>query len=177
MSSERPSCPPRARNDYSTTARISYDQAGATARGYPSDGGIILLPLDVVLATHLGLLPRLPEDNEPKRYPDQAQEDDFCRRLRLAGGKWWSSEDDMMRKIIGFEEPSEEEKRVLFVGWPDGGKKGVWVLSLEDESKKPKDLGKLNLCVTMDERCGVLRGWGAEYFEDPKQVPELEDLI
>ena len=96
----------------------------------------------------------------------------------MLGGKWWSSEENRIRKRLGYDESSERERSEQVLGWPIGpGNGSVWVLRLANEDARPKDFGKLMLCTSMDERCNVLKEWGAEFYEDARQVEEFKDLF
>ena len=57
------------------------------------------------------------------------------------------------------EEPTTEEKGVLFTGWlEDGG--GVLVLVYENEEACPDDIGRLRMARTMEWRRGVVSNEG-----------------
>jgi hypothetical protein len=71
-------------------------------------------------------------------------------------------------------EPSEEELREVYIGWPDSG--GVLVLE-SDESFMTCDVGMLRIVTTMQERCQLLRDrLKAVYFEDSRTYSGLDAL-
>lgn len=73
-----------------------------------------------------------------------------------------------MRERIGLE------RRVLVFGWPTDGV-GVWVLRFGDQMEVPRDFGRLELAVSMDERVQVMKEYGALFYEDPRLVEELKE--
>ncbi|GIZ43238.1 hypothetical protein CKM354_000647000 [Cercospora kikuchii] len=137
--------------------------------GYPSSGGVLMLPLDIAVAEYLGI-PRL---EKAHRASDQAEEDAFCRRLRLLGAKWWESEDTYIRKLLGAEEMTEmEEKEGITVGWPGKeGKGGVWILRTRSNAQM------LRMCLDMQERCELLERLGATFYEDAREVEEFQEVF
>ena len=164
----RGSCPTDDLSQFSTTDRTRFEGGSPEVRGYPSTGGILMLPLDIAVAEHLGL-PRL---QSVRRASDPIEEDAFCDRLRLLGAKWWESEYVYYRKLIGMDDMTEmEKKEAITVGWPATG--GVWIL----RSRKGLDSGMLRMCVKMEERCELLKRWGATFYEDPSEVEEFGDVF
>ncbi|KAL9115809.1 MAG: hypothetical protein Q9227_000177 [Pyrenula ochraceoflavens] len=162
-------CPRYAHNDYPIEYRTVFYPSGREARGYPSTGGLLLLPFDIAVAQHLNL-PRL---SPSRRAQNVTDEDIFCKRLRLLGAKWWRSDHDHAEKLIGFTEATEEEKKRIIVGWPSNGH-GVWIMRMHNEGPRPRDYGKLRMCLNMDERCALLDSWGAEFYDDPKNVEKAQ---
>lgn len=161
---------PRDQRDTSSPAgeqyRTRYKPNVSEVLGYPSNGGILMLPLDIAVAEYLGI-PRL---EVVYRDLDPINEDAFCNRLRLLGAKWWQSEDSYMLKLIGIEDMTEMEKREgIIVGWPGEG--GVWIL------RTRADTAMLRMCVSMKERCSLLERWGAIFYEDPRGVEEFEGVF
>lgn len=169
---EHPSCPASARNDFSRNSRKIFHKQGCIAQGHPSAGGTLLLPIDVVLAQHLDL----PRQTQSLRAQQEADEDIFCHRLRLLGAKWWANEDGFLLKSVGLDQTTEEDRKGIVVGWPSSGH-GVWILRLQNRDARPRDYGKLGMCVSMDERCAVLETWGAVFYDDPKAVEEFKGLL
>jgi len=165
------SCPTLAPDRSLTTMRTYFGTQGATVRGFPSTGGMLRLPFDLAVAEHL----RLPRLAPSSRSREAASEDAFCVRLQLLGAKLWDSEDDLMRQLLGMDETTEARAKEMVVGWPSDGK-GVWVLRADARSDLPRDLGKLSLCATMDERCTQLQSWGATFYEDPAAVVEFKGV-
>lgn len=74
-------------------------------------------------------------------------------------------------------------RKVVTFGWPADGV-GVWVLRLSDMAdrkmlpdyrKMPADYDKMNFAISMEERTGVMRDFGAEFVEDLSLVKELHE--
>lgn len=121
---------------------------------------------DLVELQYLGLDPL----NVPMtRFEDQGDEDEFCRRLKKIGGKWWKSEQRWQDVSLGKwwvgERPNKEEKREVYVGWPEGG--GLLVLEGE-ENEMVVETGMLRMVRGMEDRCQVLRDkLAAVFYEGP----------
>lgn len=163
------SCPTDDPNRYSTRERTRFQSYFPKVFGFPSSGGVLMLPLDIAVAGYLGI-PRL---EIVHRALDPVEEDAFCRRLRLLGAKWWESEYTRARKRFGMEKMTEEEeKEGITVGWP--GKEvegGVWIL------RTKANTAMLSMCLNMKERCDLLKSWGAIFYEDPREVEEFEGVF
>ena len=105
-------------------------------------------------------------------------EDGFCNRMRMLGAGWWAEEQEWIDVQLGLRARTALEGRRLVFGWPTGdGGGGVWVLRYGSEREVPRDFGKMALAVDMDERCRVMRGYGAVFYEDPGRVEELEGWL
>jgi hypothetical protein len=145
--------------------RSEWTAYGCTICGWPSIGGIIVREAcDLVEVKYLGFDPlNLPTT----RLEDQAEEDEFCMRLKKIGGKWWRSERRWKTIDAWYvkEKANQEERRGVYIGWPKEG--GVLVLEghaclLSDET------GMLRMVTEMEERCQILRErLGAVFYEDP----------
>ena len=139
-----------------------------------------MLPLDIAVAKYLGV-PRL---ESAHRASDSVDEDAFCDRLRLLGAKWWESEHDYMRHFIGFDELTEAEEvkkddEEMIVGWPskdEQGEGGVWILRVRSPKDCPEST-RLRMCLDMEERCELLKTWGAIFYEDPREVEEFKEVL
>lgn len=154
--------------EYSTRDRTRFSADSPKVLGYPSTGGVLMLPFDIAVAEFLDL-PRLQIAHCSRK---QIDEDAFCGRMRLLGAKWWKSEETYMRKLIGFEAMTETEKKEgITVGWPATG--GVWIL----QSRKGLQSASLRMCVNMEERCELLERWGATFYENPSEVEEFEEVF
>lgn len=105
----------------------------------------------------------------PRSSADENAEDDFARKLRLIGGKWWHCYGDFQNaKMTTRRRLYPDEAEVLFLGWPKKG--GVWVLRFE-KSKKMKGFEGLRLingASTMEERCKAIEMAGGSFFERPE---------
>ncbi|RFU29501.1 hypothetical protein B7463_g6840, partial [Scytalidium lignicola] len=132
-------------------------------------GGLALANLDA-----LGFDPL---DPPPTRIANQEKEDAFCENLRKVGGKWWQSERrflDVLVKDWDDTEPTDEELRNVWFGWPKEG--GLLVLQFEQD-EKPDDIGRLRMAVTMEERCKIMKErFVAEFYEDPALYEGLADV-
>lgn len=160
----------------STSKRALYGNYGCTVFGWPESGGLILRQdCDLVDLKYLGIDPfNIPTS----RYADQGTEDDFCAALKKIGGKWWRSEQRWLNVCLANwtpdTEPSEEEMRAVYIGWPEEG--GVLVLEKE-ESFIPDEVGMLRMVSSMEERCRLLRDrLGAVYYTDPRAYSGFSSL-
>jgi hypothetical protein len=151
------------------TRRAVFGTYGCTVYGWPSKGGVIIRRCaDAVELEYLGFN-RF--DPPAKRCADQDEEDKFCTALLKIGGKWWSSEERSMRTAASdgtADEPTDQELKEVFVGWPDDG--GVLIAEFQNEigeDKVPEDIGRLRMAFTMEQRCEMLTNhFGARYFRD-----------
>lgn len=105
--------------------RLESNGLGANTKVncWPSVGGMIIgSDLSSVELDFLDL-PRF--ESVPRTY-NTTEEDEFCRKLRKVGGKWWSSYGDYEMAVEGKNRPTTSlEKEGLLLGWPITG--GVWV--------------------------------------------------
>jgi hypothetical protein len=162
--------------------RIDFEESRVYA--YPSLGGQISAKVTGVELSWLGL--SATSANETM-IDDMAQEDAFALRLLQIGGKWHPNK-RLTRETDGlfFEVRYQYKPRRLDldVGYlPDGGilllktlpgrpHQRIWPYADDDPeilSEKPRDYARLDLCTTMEERCAVLRDFGATYY------PSIED--
>jgi hypothetical protein len=178
-------CRPRSRSPKHTTRTIIFTDC-ITLLGYPSRGGLIVLErADAVDFNFLNLSrlsPPLTRATDPKA------EDEFCQRLLLLGAKWFDSEsryrfmagvrEDEYRAILDLESGEKPEltlgeRRWVGIGWPSEPTRGLWVGEwdtnwpgiLEEERQVPTDAARLTLATNMDERCEILKGMGARFYE------------
>lgn len=162
---------------FDTTKRVQLGKG--IVRGFPSTGGILLVSLNIAVATHLNI-PRLAE---VERAADPGEEDKFCNQLRLLGAKWWKDELTKARTMMGIEgyEFTPEQRQVRIVGWPSDqspGYGGVWILRAATPRHLPEGCGTLlSMCINMDERCDLLKQWNATFYEDPAAVPEFAEVF
>lgn len=175
-----------------TTIRSFFSNKGCHIHGHPSTGGILIKhSADLVDLQYLSL-PRL---TSTSRSPDATEEDAFCERLRRLGASWWTDEASFLRAFHGqnhYDEgryhpheapaPMENEamnekraRRSLTFGWPADGV-GVWVEKFipcfiwrQGHSRQ------LDFALSMEERIGVMREFGAEFVEDVGMVRELNE--
>ena len=160
------SCPQAPIN---TQKRTEFGTQGCAAFGYPSSGGILIQdPVNIVDMQYL----QLDRFKTTQRSTNVLEEDAFCERMRKIGATWWPSEQECHDVLLGVREPTELEARVLVLGWPeDSG--GVWLLTYESEMARPRDFGKLQLAMDMNERCRMMQDFGATYYPDPDEVEAL----
>jgi len=135
-------CPPP--KFWDTRKRVDWTDHGCHVFGWPSTGGVVIKEdADAVDLQFLGLN-RL--DPQKERWGDQEREDEFVRRLRMVGGKFWRGEWEA-RKVWKWEVdldwgmmpgrevdldwgmmPRREDVRKVVYGWVSmekGG--GIWV--------------------------------------------------
>lgn len=125
----------------STTERTKFGtgSGGCVVYGYPSTGGILVKEADLLDMLFLSLS----HSHESQRSPSVDEEDGFCNLMRRTGAKWWASREDRLEVRLGAREMTEEEEKVLVLGWPTDGV-GVWVLRYESNRQLPKDFGRMN---------------------------------
>lgn len=75
---------------------------------------------------------------------------------------------------LGLRERTELEERTLVFGWPSEAG-GVWVLRFQGAREVPRDFGRVGMAVSMDERVGVMREYGAVFYRDADEVEELRE--
>ncbi len=118
----RPDSPPETFDDVSCpvmerdcTKRTEFGTVGCTVYAWPSTGGVLIKGgVDIVEMEYLGLA-RL---RSSSRSPSQDDEDCFCDWLRTIGAKWWSSEEDYIKALLGWELKTAEEGHEVVFGWP-----------------------------------------------------------
>jgi hypothetical protein len=148
--------------------RTSFGRSGCTAYGYPSSGGVLIKVVDVVDMQFL----QLDRFSAAQRSSNIVQEDEFCARMRKIGAIWWADEQECFDVQFGIRERTELESRQLIFGWPMNGE-GVWFLRYDNEKDVPDDFGKVSMAIDMDERCRVMKHYGATFHADPETVNEL----
>lgn len=142
---------------------------------WPSDGGIIVnTHVSSVELDYLGL----PRFESSPRSSSASEEDEFCRKLRRTGGKWWENyyeyeeaEDSRLRTR------SKKEREALLLGWPSDG--GVWVLRETDwyNFYLVEGIWRMRNAHTMDERCKALEVIGAVYYQNPEDCEYVKPLL
>jgi hypothetical protein len=157
-----PQNPPLDRNK-----RTAFGRLGCTAYGYPSSGGVLIKEVDVVDMEFL----QLDRFSAAQRSSNMLQEDEFCIRMRNLGAIWWSKEQEWIEVQLGMRERTALESRHLIFGWPTNGE-GVWFLKYDNEREVPKDFGKVSMAINMDERCRVMKDYGATFYADPEALKE-----
>jgi hypothetical protein len=159
----------RVRTEFHITSCIVYS--------YPSSGGIILKKVVGVELDYLGL----PRTESPKCYEDPSMEDAFALRMLQLGAHWWPSLKFYGRHPTdlypyGYHYPPDRH-----VGYPSSG--GVVLLELFSEAcsarleydppRTPGTWMRVALCSSMDQRCDVLKAFGARYYEEGNPCDKL----
>ncbi|KAI9642510.1 hypothetical protein NHQ30_009315 [Ciborinia camelliae] len=181
--------------EFNYTMRTIFGRGGCTVYGYPSTGGIFIKQNVHIVDMNYLSLERL---QATPRSSDAMQEDEFCTLMRRIGAIWWRSERDYEVEWSCSNEgygaytecnedkyaregrlpPTDAQKQVLIFGWPTDGV-GVWVLRYEARKDKrrllPRDFGKINMAMTMDERVEVMKEFCAVFYEKESDVEELGD--
>ncbi len=168
--------------------RIHFRGSSVEVWAFPSRGGVIILERATLVdmdflgldSVHLSLI----------RDPDQDAEDRFCQQLLRLGAKWYDSvkryqfvlcvaddDEDCVDEVIwGTEEKlTAMERRWVCVGIASGG--GFWVgeydtvapFVQDKDNLEPGDSTRVLLARTMDERCEILKGMGAKFYENIEQ--------
>lgn len=162
------SCPQNP--PFSTTNRTVFGRLGCTIYGYPSNGGVLIKEANIVDMNFLSLDRFRPS----RRSSSILEEDRFCALMRRVGATWWASEQEWVDVNLGLRERTPQEKRVLVFGWPTNGV-GVWMLRFGSEREMPKDFGRVEFAVNMDEKVQVMREYGAVFYEDAEEIEEFQE--
>ncbi|KAL3427470.1 hypothetical protein PVAG01_00979 [Phlyctema vagabunda] len=142
--------------------------------GWPSVGGIIVA--EFVPSVELDFL-GLDRFTAVERSYNQTEEDEFCRKLRLIGGKWWSSYWDFIETTqYQMRKMTPEEEQVLYLGWPAKGG-GVWIIRLENRNVFWVGFDRHRNAHTMEERCRALEMSGATFYENPEDCTYVKPLL
>ena len=157
--------------------RTKFESRDCKTLAYPSLGGIILGYFTGVELTWLGLSRLL----EAKRSTDPHEEDAFAFQMLRLGAQWWpdwefySKHEGKTTEIpYGHHFPPK-----AYIGYPSAG--GVWVLKTADNRKRlpndpeeePHDWAKVIMTCTMDERCAVLERFGAMFYANIEDCPDV----
>lgn len=160
--------------------RIAHAPRASKVFSYPSAGGFVMKSITRVELDWLGMM--LPFETG---IHDATDEDNLALRMMQIGGRWWPNERlyQLHRNGNGWLVPyGHHYPPDLDVGYCA---EGVLVLStwadnsphLEDfpgvPPEKPDTWSKLSLCATMEERCEVLREFGAILYDSVEQAPDL----
>lgn len=166
------------------TLRSNWGLRGAIVRGWPSRGGLYVA--EQCFGVELDFL-GLDRFHESRRSDDQAEEDAFCKRMRMIGAKWFKN--DMEYILWDPRDYGPDEDIELILGWPKqqysdrgdgdvgGGGGGVWVLKLNRSDAIAKGTGRIHNAYNMEERCRAIEQMGGTYFSNPKDCPDTKDLV
>ncbi|KAI2621000.1 hypothetical protein GGS26DRAFT_301472 [Hypomontagnella submonticulosa] len=150
------------------TRRIIFGTRSTSVYGYPSSGGILVLPF--CNGVDLEFL-RLPRFNTAERSEDPAVEDQHCARMRMLGAWWFISMDEYI--TIQYCSPEKlDQKMLVVVAWPESGT-GVWVVTMNRREAPEKGLACIWNAFSMDERCEIVEKLGGTFYRDPAECPHL----
>ncbi|KAI5360002.1 hypothetical protein Slin15195_G118640 [Septoria linicola] len=126
-----------------------------TLYAYPSTGGFVRKHITRVELDWFGLtLNDLTALVAPGS--DDVAEDALALRLMRLGGRWWKIKDHYChhnnQEIFSYGHHYPPD---LDVGYPASG---------DIPPEKPQNWTRFTLCATMEERCEMLRGFGAEWY-------------
>ncbi|KAI7785508.1 hypothetical protein LA080_006929 [Diaporthe eres] len=147
---------------------------GSSVRGWPSKGGHYALGSCLTVEMDFLKLDRFKDADRPRDSPSaEADEEAHCQRMRQLGARWWPSPHD--EAMWWFSNPEESwplEKPITYFGWPPKG--GVWALNTTLIGASDMGAGRINVAITMEERCKVLEDLGAVYYTNPEDCPLLD---
>jgi hypothetical protein len=150
--------------------RITFNRQGAEAFAWPSEGGILVKPVNAVDLQHLEVSRAEPT---PRSKPfDTSKEDEWCAKLRQLAPQWFRSRKDRDLAIVDGRLKTRREIESVYVAWPTDGTSGVWILKFVD-GRASDGFGVYDMCINMTERCQVLKQFGAIYHKNPHECFEL----
>lgn len=140
------------------------------------DSGVWIAKLSPIEMQFLGV----DRFHESDRALDQADEDEFCSRLRLHGASFWTLPPKWPQKLLWCEtiECVQPSKRAasLEVGFPSTG--GVCVLNTTDDRQlRGAERVALQNALTMDERCNIIMDLDGAFCQDARNCPEMDHLL
>ncbi|KAI1408105.1 hypothetical protein F5Y13DRAFT_205085 [Hypoxylon sp. FL1857] len=151
------------------THRVDFGDRWTTVYGYPSSGGVLVLPF--CNGVDLSFL-QLARFEPAERSDDPVAEDQHCARMRSLGA--WKFMSAYEYETMDIFDPGALYKKTLVVAaWPRSGA-GVWVLKTPMGKGYEKGLGRVWNALDMDERCTVVKSLGRMFYEDPALCPDLE---
>ncbi|KAJ6437229.1 histone-fold protein [Purpureocillium lavendulum] len=176
--------PPRNKD---TEQRTEFFLRYSQVKAYPSMGGVFLGFFTAIQLKQLGLS----NIEQAPRSHDNDEEDKLALAMMRQGAHWWpdwelyqSHYDRLSDQLIPYDFHFPPR---INVGYPSSGN-GVWVFKFsedrmevdEDEPIKPTLkcipdgwYERINMAITADERCEVLKSFGATYYET---VDDCEDI-
>jgi hypothetical protein len=162
--------------------RTEFSNSSCTVFSYPSSGGVVL---KMVVGMELDFL-GLPRIETVLCHDNSEMEDSFALHMLQIGARWWPSLKFYRRHAFsiypyGYHYPSDRH-----VGYPSTG--GILLLELFAESsvswleehdppQKPETWARVLLSSSMDERCAVLKEFGATFYEDSGQCDKLPKTL
>lgn len=160
--------------DKPITERIEFLNMGHSnmVMCWPSVGGIIIA--ETVQSVELDFI-GVDRFTPVERSYNTTEEDAFCRKLRLVGGKWWDSYSNYIELDMKIRNPTIGETEVLYLGWP--ARVGVWVIRMPSRNQFWYGFDRHRNAHTMEERCKALEMAGATFFENPRDCEHVEPLL
>jgi hypothetical protein len=176
--------------------RIVHGISFSDIFSYPSAGGFIRKSITQAELEWLGLKPRLWSETSNKSIPiaadkmyasdDMDMEDAFALRIMQLGGRWWPDRRLYERHPDNDFPYGHHYPPDLDIGY---NSEGVFVLRTRADNsinyqnlpdiapKKPETWSRLSLCATMEERCIVLRDFGAVVYNSVEECPDLPNSL
>ncbi|KAI1504901.1 hypothetical protein F5X99DRAFT_370227 [Biscogniauxia marginata] len=151
------------------TRRVVLGAHSTRVYGYPSSGGVLVLPFCNGVDLAFLHLPRL---GPAERSGDPAAEDRHCARMRRLGA-WWFASVDEYESTQYFSPERLDRKMLVVAAWPRGGA-GVWVVTMRVGEASEKGLACVWNALSMDERCEAVEKLGGRFYPDPVQCPDLK---
>ncbi|MCJ1371367.1 hypothetical protein MMC20_002582 [Loxospora ochrophaea] len=153
--------------------RIHFNSHGATAKGYPSTGGVLVKGLNAVDLVYLGASRH--EETLRPTMDASPEEDAWCVKLRKLAPRWYRNVKDRDDAVFGDRPTTKAEEEQVFVGYEDdsnGG--GIWVMQWV-HGQRPVGWGRYELCLTMQERCRAMEELGATRYQHADEVEALTE--
>jgi hypothetical protein len=176
--------------------RIMHGHVSSTIHSYPSLGGYVRKKITRVELDWLGIKsPTNSSDSSTFKNNTQAsydahEEDTLALRMLQLGAHWWPDRYlyDRHRDANGYAVPyGHHFPPDVDVCYPSSG--GLLVLrtwagnSLYLDGlpgvapEAPAGWSRLSLCANMEERCEVLREFGAVYFRSVEECPDVPETL
>lgn len=170
-----------------STTRAALCPDAVNLWGWPSRGGLVVLPQVTALDLTFLNLDATNFSSYSHRNPDQDLEDAFCKRLLLLGAQWFDSHaryafvcgvaenlDVEIQAIENGEQlpPTKMERRWVSVAWLPNGK-GFWVAEFETMMRgwqernnlPPAEAARVALAGDMQQKAAIVRELGGKFFE------------
>ncbi|RYP58161.1 hypothetical protein DL770_010503 [Monosporascus sp. CRB-9-2] len=170
---------------------VAIEEAEFDVTAYPSIGGIVLGHFTAVQLKQLNLS----NLDTAVRSRDPADEDNLALAMMRQGAHWWPSlsfYSHHYERLSGMSMPYDFHfPPCINVGYPSSGK-GVWVFKFsedvvgwDDEGRSkpyldripPDWYGTINLALTADERCEILKRHGATFYDDVEDCNDIPKTL
>ncbi|KAI0885877.1 uncharacterized protein GGS22DRAFT_162191 [Annulohypoxylon maeteangense] len=151
------------------TIRVRIGSHSTCVYGYPSSGGVLVLPhCNGVDLSFLGL----PRFDSCDRSDDPEVEDRHCALMRKLGAwKFTSVGEYEFAELL--QPDTLDRKKLVIAAWLQSGE-GVWVLVTDRCEAGGKGVGSIWNAFSMDERCQEVEKFGGIFYQDPANCPDLE---